>query len=534
MARLFCTGILLGFAHAQQAGTAKLEQHLPLPVQKCAKGSCVAEHGEVTLDANWRWIHGAQGYQNCYTGTSWDASLCPDPKSCSENCAIDGVDTDSFRNTYGVTARDSGVSLGFVTGSNVGSRLYVLENETTYKLFKLKNREFSMELDVSSLECGINGASYFVEMPADGGLNELNKAGAKFGTGYCDAQCPHDVKFIDGLANIKNWDNQKAKGEYGSCCAELDIWEANNAATAYTVHPCSLNGPERCDGLACGDGGGWTTGHRYDGVCDADGCDFNAYRMGNASFFGKGASFAVDTSRPFSVVTQFLTTDGTDAGDLSEIRRIYVQDGREIPNAESKIRGVTGGSITDKLCAEQKQAFSDVNDFAKKGALKQMGEAMDRGMVLVLSLWDDTASNMLWLDSSYPSDKPASTPGVTRGPCSTSSGVPSEVRSKYPNAMVKYMNIKYGEIGSTIHSAPAPVPPPSPAPTPPSPSPSPSPGPATGGNCCWGAPGFTCDSPSKTCQGGWCGESKDHCTGSCSGTWCPKVSAFTGESAVVV
>jgi len=27
---------------------------------------------------------------------------------------------------------------------------------------------------------------------------EGNNAGAKFGTGYCDAQCPHDIKYING------------------------------------------------------------------------------------------------------------------------------------------------------------------------------------------------------------------------------------------------------------------------------------------------------------------------------------------------
>ena len=33
-----------------------------------------------------------------------------------------------------------------------------------------------------------------------------------------------------------------------------------------------------------------------------------------------------------TVVTQFLTDDGTDNGDLIEIRRFYVQDGRKITN----------------------------------------------------------------------------------------------------------------------------------------------------------------------------------------------------------
>ena len=29
-----------------------------------------------------------------------------------------------------------------------------------------------------------------------------NRAGAKYGTGYCDAQCPHDLKFMEGKANV--------------------------------------------------------------------------------------------------------------------------------------------------------------------------------------------------------------------------------------------------------------------------------------------------------------------------------------------
>ena len=40
-------------------------------------------------------------------------------------------------------------------------------------------------------------------MDADGGTSKhpTNKGGAKYGTGYCDAQCPHDVKWINGKAN---------------------------------------------------------------------------------------------------------------------------------------------------------------------------------------------------------------------------------------------------------------------------------------------------------------------------------------------
>ena len=57
-------------------------------------------------------------------------------------------------------------------------------------MFKLLNKEFSFDVDVSRLPCGLNGALYFVQMDHDGGMSRFpsNKAGAKYGTGYCDAQ----------------------------------------------------------------------------------------------------------------------------------------------------------------------------------------------------------------------------------------------------------------------------------------------------------------------------------------------------------
>ena len=57
-------------------------------------------------------------------------------------------------------------------------------------MFNLLNREFTMTVDTSKLPCGLNGAVYFVEMEADGGVEsyKTNKAGAKYGTGYCDVR----------------------------------------------------------------------------------------------------------------------------------------------------------------------------------------------------------------------------------------------------------------------------------------------------------------------------------------------------------
>ena len=439
----------------QQVGTNTPENHPPLTVQSCTKsGGCQSQSKSVVIDSNWRWTHTTSGYKNCYTGNTWDTSLCPDGVTCARNCALDGAD---YQGTYGVTTSGSSLKLKFVThgpySTNIGSRLYLLDSENEYTIFKLKNKEFTFDVDVSQLPCGLNGALYMVEMDADGGMSKYpgNKAGAKYGTGYCDAQCPHDLKFINGEANCQDWEPSKTDknsgvGHYGTCCNEMDIWESNSISTAYTSHVCTVQGQTRCEGADCGD---TDKGQRHTGVCDKDGCDFNPYRLGDKTFYGPAANFSIDTTQPFTVVTQFITTDGTDNGDLSEIRRLWVQNGKVIRSNNVTVGGQKYNSVTDGFCNAQKQAFGDPNDYEKRGGNKVMGEAMSHGMVLVMSLWDDHAVNMLWLDSSYPPDKSPSSPGVTRGTCPTTSGVPAEVESQHPDASVTYSNIKYGELDST-------------------------------------------------------------------------------------
>jgi len=437
----------------------------------------------MTLDANWRWIHKKDNYQNCYTGNTWNG--CSSNADCAQNCVLEGVSKDKYENTYGVSQIDNGVQLNFVTehqhGVNVGSRLYMLDEDgQNYKMFYLKNREFAMTFDVSHAMCGMNGAMYFVEMDKAGEKGkQYNQAGAKYGTGYCDAQCPHDIKFIGGEANYRGWQpnpkdksNNMGAGQYGACCAEMDIWEANSMANAYTPHPCNIKGQLRCEGKDCGDN---DKGERYEGVCDKDGCDINPYRMGNTSFYGRGDDYLVDTLKPVTTVTQFVTTDGTDDGDLKEVRRFYVQDGKVIHSPKTVILGkdTKFDSITDEFCAAKKNLFGDINDYAKKGGDKEMGESLDRGQVLAVSLWDDVHVNMLWLDSAYPLDKDSTLPGVKRGDCpGGESSTPSYVRKTYPKGYVRFQNAYVGPIGSyPTPSPPTPPPPLPPAPPPPAPAP---------------------------------------------------------------
>jgi cellulose 1,4-beta-cellobiosidase len=87
----------------------------------------------------------------------------------------------------------------------------------------------------------------------------------------------------------------------------------------------------------CGEGD-----NRYKGICDKDGCDFNSWRMGDQSFLGKGRT--IDTTKKFTVITQFITVDGQTSGTLSEIRRTYIQNKQVIQNSVSRITNVSGVS----------------------------------------------------------------------------------------------------------------------------------------------------------------------------------------------
>ncbi|KAH8659878.1 cellobiohydrolase precursor [Xylariales sp. PMI_506] len=442
---------LVAVAYGQSACTLTEETHPSLTWEKCdSDGTCTAVDGSVVVDANWRWTHEVSGSTNCYTGNEWDTSICDSDEACATACCVDGAD---YESTYGVTTSGSALTLDFVTQSedtNVGSRLYLLSSETEYETFTLLGNEFTFDVDVSQLPCGLNGALYFVSMDADGGMAKYsgNTAGAKYGTGYCDSQCARDLKFINGQANMEGWtpstvDSNSGVGDHGSCCPEMDIWEANSVSNALTPHPCTNITQHMCTTDDCG--GTYST-DRYAGDCDPDGCDFNPYRMGDTTFYGPDMN--IDTTANFTVVTQFIA--GSD-GTLETIARYYVQNGAVISNANSSISGVSGNEITTDFCTAQKEAFGDTDSFTAQGGLSQMSLALAQPMVLVMSLWADDYSDMLWLDSTYPANK--TTAGGPRGTCATDSGVPSTLVSDSPGSKVIYSNIKFGPIGSTFNSA---------------------------------------------------------------------------------
>jgi cellulose 1,4-beta-cellobiosidase len=78
------------------------------------------------------------------------------------------------------------------------------------------------------------------------------------------------------------------------------VWESNSHSFALTPHGCEAGHNEYhiCeDGVGAGCGGTYSE-ERFDGYCDANGCDYNPFRMGNHDFYGDGKT--LDTSSVFT------------------------------------------------------------------------------------------------------------------------------------------------------------------------------------------------------------------------------------------
>lgn len=202
----------------------------------------------------------------------------------------------------------------------------------------------------------------------------------------------------------------------GVCCNELDIWEANAEATQFAPHNCNKTGVYGCTGDECGSSG----------VCDKSGCGLNPYRI-DTEYYGRNKT--VDTNRPFTVVTQFpADSDGV----LTEMKRLYVQDGETIEDVSVTVNGAAQTFMDDASCASS-------TNHLRLGGTAGMGETVARGMVLVFSLWWDTSSYMAWLDQE----------STGAGPCNATEGNPEVIQQIQPNTQVVWSNIRWGDIGST-------------------------------------------------------------------------------------
>ncbi|KAK1675987.1 family 7 glycosyl hydrolase [Colletotrichum godetiae] len=412
LSRLGLAALFMGLAAAQrQIGPA--ENHPPLTTWRCTKaGGCTEVNNFIVLDSLAHNVYQANGGGSCGSwGNPPNETACPTKEACAENCVQEGLDDYS---RVGVTTDGGAMTMyQLKDGVQVSPRVYLLDpSKEQYEMMHLTGKEFTFDVDVSKLPCGMNSALYTSEMEADGGKSALNTGGARHGTGYCDAQC-YTTPFINGEANIEG---------YGACCNEMDIWEANSRSAHLAPHPCNQTGVYLCEGEDCA----------FEGVCDKNGCAWNPYRVNQDDYYGRGPEFDVDTTRPFTVITQFPANE---AGVLTEIHRLYIQDGHLI---RSEVVNNTDlpqvNYLNDEFCeATGSRRFMDL------GAHQEMGESFDRGVVLAFSIWWDAGGGMRWLDGA-----------PEAGLCDETEGFPENVVKVEPNPVVTFSNIKWGELGSTF------------------------------------------------------------------------------------
>ncbi|PYH97044.1 putative endo-beta-1,4-glucanase celB [Aspergillus ellipticus CBS 707.79] len=350
-------------------------------------GGCTSHETSIVIDWETHFIHEAGGKTPCLAPSGVNQELCPNATACASNCVVEPVNYAD----HGVFTSDDTIILSRYTrqdgnSRSGGPRVYLLGPDDNYMPLRLLGREISFDIDVSGLPCGENGNLYLSEMPMTGGRSALNPGGARYGSAYCNAQCP-----------VLNWANGTLNdGARPSCCNEMDIFEGNAYANHYAAHPCIAD------------------------KCSSSGCIFNPYLAGARSFWGLGLD--VDTSRPLTVITQFLTDDNKTSGVLVEIRRMYIQDRKLIHNIPAS-RGLGSCTHADPL--------------SHSLGLSPMGESLARGMVMALSLWGDAEQGLQWLD------------GGDAGPCDSSGSDPASTR-RHPEPRVVFSDMRWGEIGSTF------------------------------------------------------------------------------------
>jgi cellulase len=192
--------VLVGLVAAQTpVGT---EVHPKLTTYRCTVADgCTEATNYVVLDSLAHYVHQVNSTYGCGDwGSAPNSTACPTEEACAQNCVEEGI---SDYSTVGVTTDGASIRMQMmVDGNSVSPRIYLLdETEQKYEMVKFTGAEFAFDIDATKLPCGMNSALYLSEMDAEGGQSDLNKGGAYWGSGYCDAQC-FTTPFINGVVSL--------------------------------------------------------------------------------------------------------------------------------------------------------------------------------------------------------------------------------------------------------------------------------------------------------------------------------------------
>ncbi|KXS08863.1 glycoside hydrolase family 7 protein [Gonapodya prolifera JEL478] len=252
-------------------------------------------------------------------GLPFNYKVCDSSWSCSDSNTRLVVNGGSFDFT-GVPVTSKSSSTLQVDGPS--GMMLVKPSGTSHDILYLKNKVLWITSDISKVQCGYNAAFYLVNMPVS----------AAPGTGYCDAQ---------------------------NTCMEVDILESNVGGISGTSHSCVSTSSTPCDPIGCG------------------------YKSRVSLWDQIGVGKNIDTLKPFTIATEFITNDGTDTGSLVSIKQTIFQGSHVF----------YFNQWDDVYCTT-----ADPTYWSTTGGLQPMSKALDIGMTLLITFWGNGANSMSWLD----------------------------------------------------------------------------------------------------------------------------------------
>lgn len=297
-------------------------------------------------------------------------------------------------------------------GQDPNCGFYQIASNNAFTQFQLLNKRLEFDVDLSMAGCCCDLSLYFVGMPGvyKDSKGNLMLYDGPVGDFYCDANAWSSICGTD--PNSGTFPSPPPGGITGGAadyvvCPEMDIIEANKSGIHITPHACNIN-----------DNGGY-------------------FNQGSAGMYMKGDEFTVDEIGT-SGLPKKITVNNKDYAncDKSYGDKLCDTDGRAIGNAGTGVKTIIPGSTYGRgknldttkpfhFAIQFKQSTSNGYDTVELNVIlsqngnqiysnrsiyengnnkwgQKMLATLKRGMVMVISYWQDKANTTAWLDGGNP------------------------------------------------------------------------------------------------------------------------------------
>ncbi|KAJ4161916.1 hypothetical protein BFJ63_vAg13185 [Fusarium oxysporum f. sp. narcissi] len=365
------------------------EKHPPLTWYHCDQKPCQKFYGAVVLDSTLRETNCCAGSFNIKDLHRTDCKK-KDKDTCPVDCCIEGADYQA----HGISTDDTSLTLDLGASAPHTPkdliRVFALKEDERYlapRLIDQRDSEYTFDLEIRNVPSGYKARVSLNWMWPDGGKSEAkgDKAGARYGTGYCDATCDLGQRFVEGRANYDGWvpskhDPKLGKGRLGACCASFVLWEGNIESTDFSFSPCLPPWYHTCKDEKCST------------RCFAFGCSWNPNGNRQKPFFGPGPTNTIDSTKKFSVVNQWFAQQTPRVIAILKTRATYyIQDGKLYRSAPSDYRpnGALFNTMNKGFCKKMASDFKWGKRWRRAGTWWQRGRGNQYMMVPVFSLFRD-------------------------------------------------------------------------------------------------------------------------------------------------